>query len=507
MNKRIFIILIGTILLITIFNFILPNIKTYATTNNCTKITENIEYFNASLYDYNAIEFNENARGISLTEYKKLSLQEKNNIDKKHTLIGNQGDLWDSWHGANVSLYGGLQNGTILKDGRAIAGLGNSSILKGIVGNKLINNNINLTYQNKNNTIFFPTYQEAEALGKVGNGKPYQEILRDYQVSFIKQQSGYYYLDSQKYHWKKSDNKTFELHSGSVGGLSEWNERKTGLFPFNNDCYTDSNTTQRNNLYYGMKIDINFYMTKDGKAYNSETKQLEDMIFEFTGDDDVWVFIDDNLILDMGGPATIISEGYINFAKNQTYTNNVVNSNLTITPDVYENNVFGENILSKGEHKLTVFYLERFGSSANFNMKFNLPKKEEITSYSGTKIWKDDNNAQKVRPQNYTLKLYADGKYLKSQTFTSENWSFDDLLKHNNATNKEIIYTVKEDEIILKNGDKYVPTINKNKVTNTLTGTTKIEAQKIWKDNENKNKKRPTNIIFTVKKILGGDTN
>lgn len=506
MKRKTFIILIGIIILITIFNFILLNIKTYAASDNCTKITENIQYFNASLFDYNNIEFNESARNINQTDFNNLSIEQKNKIDSQHTLLGNAGYMWDSWHGRNASMYGGLQNATILKNGEAISYGYDSSNFQGIIKNKLENNNIVLNYNNENNTIFFPTYQEAEAKGRVGNGKIYQEILRDYEVPFIKQNSGYYYMDSNLYHWKRNNN-SFDLHEGIVGGLSEWNTRMTGLFPFNQECYTNSDTTQRNNLYYGMRIDLNFYMTEDGKAYNSETKELEDMIFEFTGDDDVWVFVDNDLILDMGGGSPIISKGNINFAKNQTYTNNVIDSELKITPDVYENKVFGEKILSKGEHKLTVFYLERFGGTANFKMRFNLPKKEEITSYSGTKTWKDDNNSQKLRPQNYTLKLYADGRYIKSKTFTTEKWTFDGLLKTDRSTNKEIVYTVQEDEIILKNGDKYIPTINGTQVTNTLTGTSKIEVQKIWKDNNNKNKVRPSNIIFTIRKIIGGDTN
>lgn len=502
MNKKTFIISI--ILLI----FLLNNLKVYATANSCEKNTEDIEYFTASLFDYNNIEFNESARNMTQSDFNSLSIEEKNNIDKKHTLLGTAGLFWDSWHGKNASMYGGMQNATILKDGKAVPYTPdyNSSIYKGIIKNKLVNNNIVLNYANNNDTELFPEYEKAEAKGKVGNGKVYQEILRNYKIPFIKQKSGYYYMDSNKYHYKKATNKSFELHNGTVGGVSEWNHKVTGFLPFNNDCY-DEESTERNNLYFGMRIDINFYMTEDGKAYNSETKQLEDIIFEFTGDDDIWVFVDDNLILDMGGASFQISEGYINFAQNETYTNLVIDENLNITPKVYQNNVFGEKTLTKGEHKLTVFYTERFGGSANFKMRFNLPKKEELTTYSGTKIWRDDNNSQKLRPQNYTLNLYADGKYLKSKTFTTEKWEFDKVLKNDRITNQEIKYTIKEDEIILKNGDKYVPTINGTNVINTLTGTTTIEAQKIWKDNENKNKKRPTNIIFTVKKILGGDKN
>lgn len=501
MKRKTFISLIIIIIITS-----LTNIKVYAESNNCTKIPNNIEYFSATLFDYNNIEFNESARNMSQADFNNLSIEQKNKIDSQHTLFGNAGYMWDSWHGRNASMYGGMQNATILKNGEAISYGYDSSNFQGIVKNKLVNNNIVLNYNNENNTIFFPTYQEAEAKGKVGEGKAYQEILRDYKVPFIKQNSGYYYMDSNLYHWKRNSN-SFDLHQGMVGGLSEWNARMTGLFPFNQECYTNTNTNQRNNLYYGMRIDLNFYMTEDGKIYNSETKQLEDMIFEFTGDDDVWVFIDDNLILDMGGGSPVTSKGNINFAKNQTFINNVINSKLEITPEMYTNNIFGKQTLSKGEHTLKVFYLERFGGTANFKMKFNLPKKEELIEYSGTKTWKDDNNSQKLRPQNYTLKLYADGKYLKSKTFTTEKWTFDGLIKIDRNTNKEIKYTVQEDEIILKNGDKYIPTINGTKVTNTLTGTSKIEVQKIWKDSDNKNKVRPSNIIFTIKKIIGGDIN
>lgn len=66
------------------------------------------------------------------------------------------------------------------------------------------------------------------------------------------------------------------------------------------------------------------------------------------------------------------------------------------------------------------------------------------------------------------------------------------------------MYTIQEDEIVLKNGDKYVPTIQGTEIINTLTGTTHIEAKKVWVDNENKNKTRTNNIVFVVKKITGG---
>lgn len=143
----------------------------------------------------------------------------------------------------------------------------------------------------------------------------------------------------------------------------------------------------------------------------------------------------------------------------------------------------------------------KIGTNENNNI-IKIYYKTERVKYSGTKTWKDDNNSQKLRPQSYTLKLYGDDQYIKEASFQNGTWEFSELQKYDYKTGKEIKYTVKEDVITLKNGDKYVPTINGTNVINTLTGTTTIEAKKIWQDNENSNKTRPENIILVIKKIL-----
>lgn len=166
------------------------------------------------------------------------------------------------------------------------------------------------------------------------------------------------------------------------------------------------------------------------------------------------------------------------------------------------NNYTDKNILGYKLEKT-----EGLGLTVGTIEKDNVIKVYYITereSLSGTKIWKDDNNKLGLRPESYCLKLYANGKYLKEQNFTSaeETWSFTDLQKYDYTTGKEIIYTIQEDEIVLENGDKYVPTINGTQITNTLTGTTRIEVQKIWIDNENTNNTRPDSIQVIIRKIL-----
>lgn len=129
-----------------------------------------------------------------------------------------------------------------------------------------------------------------------------------------------------------------------------------------------------------------------------------------------------------------------------------------------------------------------------------MPAPDEILAFNGNKTWKDDNNALGLRPESYKLKLFADGKYLTEKSFTAETWEFTGLQKYDYKTGKEIIYTVQEDEIILENGDKYIPTINGTQVINTLSGITQIEAQKVWVDNNNVNNTRPDSINFVIKK-------
>lgn len=214
----------------------------------------------------------------------------------------------------------------------------------------------------------------------------------------------------------------------------------------------------------------------------------------------------------------VVPEGYTKKIEGTTITNTINKYNYKVEY-YYDGKIdntktdtisvdYGTIVNTYTNKKANGYQLDReegVGLKVGINEKNNIIKiyyKTEKTTYSGTKTWKDDNNALKLRPQSYTLKLYADDKYLKEASFQNGTWEFSELQKYDYKTGKEIKYTIKEDEIILKNGDKYVPTINGTSITNTLTGITTIEAQKIWQDNENINKTRPENIILVIKKIL-----
>lgn len=129
--------------------------------------------------------------------------------------------------------------------------------------------------------------------------------------------------------------------------------------------------TERNKYSFGMNLGAEFYMPEDGKVNN------QDMVFDFTGDDDVWVFIDGVLVLDLGGIHQALdgsinfSTGEIKYDKKQshgdtpagTITQAFKNAGKTWDPVAYKT------------HHLSFFYLERGDGGSNCKIKFNLPVK------------------------------------------------------------------------------------------------------------------------------------
>lgn len=136
------------------------------------------------------------------------------------------------------------------------------------------------------------------------------------------------------------------------------------------------------NYWFGMRMDVDFYQSRDGKLNG------EEMVFHFSGDDDVWVFVDDVLVLDLGGTHGTVT-GSINFATGEIKqyldwdgvvgTEGVTSFSTTIK-NCYEaagkdptggwnGNIFADYT----KHKLSFFYMERGCAVANCSIDFNLP--------------------------------------------------------------------------------------------------------------------------------------
>lgn len=137
--------------------------------------------------------------------------------------------------------------------------------------------------------------------------------------------------------------------------------------------YSDNHNSTNNvmtNFWFGMSTDFEFYLSSKPGTVDSEGNPANlglsgnPMVFEFSGDDDVWVLIDDNLVLDIGGIHGIKS-GSINFSTGDV----IVDGNVT-------GNVRN---LTSGRHKLTMYYLERGSSKSNFKLRFNISPRYELS--------------------------------------------------------------------------------------------------------------------------------
>lgn len=171
------------------------------------------------------------------------------------------------------------------------------------------------------------------------------------------------------------------------------NDKGVGFFPFDK-----STATKNANKYgYGTEFDIDFYMSETGKLTAADGTQ-KDITFNFSGDDDVWVYVDGVLVLDLGG-AHKVSSGSINFSDMQVIYKAAVDSSDNInnrTADPKTNDKYAtdekyvttvdlakifkangaefNNKNSSKKHTLQMFYMERGSFDSNCSISFNLPQ-------------------------------------------------------------------------------------------------------------------------------------
>ncbi len=114
------------------------------------------------------------------------------------------------------------------------------------------------------------------------------------------------------------------------------------------------------NYHFGMSVGAEFYMPEDRKVNG------ENMVFEFGGDDDVWVFLDGHLVMDLGGIHDYRT-GSINFTEGTVSVQNMDDVKLD---DLYGSDDWSDDSTT---HELKVFYLERGKGGSNCKFRFNLP--------------------------------------------------------------------------------------------------------------------------------------
>lgn len=121
--------------------------------------------------------------------------------------------------------------------------------------------------------------------------------------------------------------------------------------------------------------------------------------------------------------------------------------------------------------------------------------KKVVTTVSGTKTWKDNDDQDGKRPDSIKVNLLANGKVVQSKTVkASDNWkySFTNLPEFENG--QKITYTVTEDAVA-----GYTSTIDGYNITNNHTpATVKVSGTKTWNDNNNQDGIRPSSITVNL---------
>lgn len=198
-------------------------------------------------------------------------------------------------------------------------------------------------------------------------------------------------------------------NSRNVNSSSSTSDVSTayGFFPFNET--TTSQSAVRYNYGYGAKLEIPFTLTSTGTVKDDFDNEIP-LRFYFSGDDDVWVFIDDQLVLDIGGAHAKVSgvlefdqrggkkdtvTSYVSQVKNnKTRVNNAdygadncdksnhtTETSITYlgtTETYYKNASVSVPNLSTGKHTLTMYYMERGMWESNMAVAFNFPDNNEL---------------------------------------------------------------------------------------------------------------------------------
>lgn len=190
---------------------------------------------------------------------------------------------------------------------------------------------------------------------------------------------------------------------GSDNGTNETTNKKFGFFPFNQTV--GKGTAPKYNYGFGAKLQFDFTLTENGQVTVGQNGKTVPIQFFFSGDDDVWVYIDGELVLDVGG-AHDRAAGLLEFGSDGKGSNTVTSwvSDVKDSGRVYtaleqgeqktvkftnKHNISNDytfkyktekpkSLKDKPIHTLTMYYMERGMWESNMALAFNFPDHNEL---------------------------------------------------------------------------------------------------------------------------------
>ena len=218
----------------------------------------------------------------------------------------------------------------------------------------------------KGNNATIDYWYFNSAKDKTENEISNQNDIKNWNLRLQKDSSGKYYLKS---HDNVDDNLVYGKTTDGPTSVGNY-------FPFNDS--DQSGKASELNYGFGQRFDLKFKVTENGTVTDSAGKDVP-IEFKFSGDDDVWVFIDGQLVLDVGGDHGVVS-GTINFSNKKATVYGVKKSTGGDRVESKEDD-FSKilpNADNTKEHTLTMFYMERGLWESNMKITFNFPDENEF---------------------------------------------------------------------------------------------------------------------------------
>ena len=280
-------------------------------------------------------------------------------------------------------------------------------------------------------------------------------------TGLLQAKGGYYEYDSSRNYAAYNANKNaFDVYNAAGVMQAGAEPHSVGqFFPFDaaDEVFKEEDgklvpngiTSQNNgplNHYFGLSMSSRFVQPKDGKA-NAD----KPMTFEFAGDDDVWVFIDDVLVGDIGGIHTS-AKLTIDFQTGEIKVNDSPDGTLLSKFQEAKQDTTkgfkGDTFADGTNHTLKFFYLERGATDSNMELKFNLVTVPE------SDIIKFDQDGGPVEGAQFAL-YKTDGKF--TDTTNNENALLGsgttDEAGHLTLTNDDDNGVINFDDLYNKNHD------------------------------------------------------
>uniref|UniRef100_I5ATD7 SpaA-like prealbumin fold domain-containing protein n=1 Tax=Eubacterium cellulosolvens (strain ATCC 43171 / JCM 9499 / 6) TaxID=633697 RepID=I5ATD7_EUBC6 len=252
----------------------------------------------------------------------------------------------------------------------------------------------------------------------------YQYIGSDHHLYSYDSSTGYYYYDSDlnAADYNQAAGR-FYVHN-YVNGTDKSNGKDKGDFlPFNSGSGTFKETNGEVNYWFGMKTEFGFSLPNQVSSEGNGNKAIngDPMVYKFSGDDDVWVFIDGKLALDLGGIHDRVY-GEINFSNNTVTVGQAGATKIDAVRDGQGRltqvigvsggtgvttkkltDLIGE--LGAGYHTLSFYYMERGASESDAAIYFNI-----APSYRVDMTKKGDSGASLTGAE---FKIYTDPELKK----------------------------------------------------------------------------------------------